>query len=138
MNEQQQILEMLASGKISVDEAQKLLSALGGAVTSDGGIEPVRAPTKNKVRFLRVVCSEGGTEKVDVRVPLGLIHAGMKFKALIPQNVQSKIDDSLREKGMQFNLSDIKPEGIEELIDALSEFSINVNDDGDSVRVFCE
>lgn len=138
MSERQQILEMLASGKISVEDAEKLLGAVGDVAGPSDSIEPTKVPMKGKVRFLRVICSEDGTEKVDVRVPVGLIRAGMKFKTLIPQDVQSKIDDSLREKGMQFSLSDIKPDEIDEFIDALGEFSVNVNDGGDGVRVFCE
>jgi hypothetical protein len=138
MSERQQILEMLASGKISVAEAEKLLNATEGASPSATAVEPVPSPAKGKARYLRVVVSEEGSEKVDVRVPLQLIRAGIKLGSLIPKDLQGKIDDSLHEKGMQFNLADMKPETVEELIDSLSEFSVNVDDGGDHVRVFCE
>lgn len=138
MTERQQILEMLASGKITVAEAEKLLSAIGDAATVGSATESVTAAGKGKARFLRVAVSEGGTEKVNVRIPLQLVRAGVKLGSLIPENVQAKIDESLREKGMQFNIGDLKPETIEELIDGLSEFEVNVNDDGDAVRVYCE
>lgn len=137
MNERQQILEMLASGKITVAEAEKLLGAVEGSASAGQETELGKGP-RGKARYLRVVVSEGGSEKVDIRVPLQLIRAGIKLGSVIPQDVQGKIDASFHEKGMQFSLSDIKPEMVEELIDGLSDLSVNVNDDGDGVRIFCE
>ncbi len=138
MSERQQILEMLASGKITVAEAEKLLNAVGEQPGTGTAVEPSAPLAKGKPRYLRVLVSEGGSEKVDVRVPLQLIRAGVKLGSVIPKDIQGKIDESLHEKGIQFSLSDVKPETIEELIDAFSDFSVNVNDDGDNVRVFCE
>jgi len=150
MSERQQILEMLASGKISVAEAEKLLSAIGEQASTQTAAERSATPDderyadrlhlvpKHKPRFLRVLVSEGGSQKVDVKVPLQLIRAGVKLGSVIPKDAQTKIDESLHEKGIQFSLSDMKPETIEELIDSLCEFSVNVDDDGESVRVFCE
>lgn len=137
-NERQQILEMLASGKISVAEAEKLLSAIGDASTVAGEVEPLRSIKRGKARFLRVAVSEDGSEKVNVKIPLQLLRAGVKLGSLIPENVQLKIDESMHEQGMQFSLRDLKPETVEELIDGLTEFEVNVNDDGDAVRVYCE
>lgn len=138
MSERQQILQMLASGKITVAEAEKLLTAVEGASTGTA-VEPVAAPpAKRKARYLRVCVSGGGSEKVDVRVPLQLIRAGVKLGSFIPENVQLKIDEELQDKGIQFKLKDIKAEDVEELIDGLSEFEVNVNDNGEGVRVFCE
>lgn len=148
MNERQQILEMLASGKITVAEAEKLLSVIED--TKAGGAEPMTAADdqryldklhlveKRKARFLRIAVSEDGGEKVDIRVPMQLIRAGVKLGSFIPKDLQGKIDDSLHEQGVQFSLADIKPEMVEELIDGLSDFSLDVNDDGDKVRIFCE
>lgn len=138
-SERQKILEMLASGKITVDEAEKLLNAVGdgGSIALEKPVELGKGP-RGKARYLRVIVSEGGREKVDIRVPLQLIRAGVKLGAVIPQDVQGKIDASFHEKGMQFRLTDINPEMIEELIDGISELTVTVNDGGDGVRVFCE
>lgn len=142
VSERQKILEMLASGKITVEEAEKLLNATGDQPALSSGqvaAEPVAASAKAKARYLRVLVSGGKEEKVDVRIPLQLVRAGVKLGSLIPKNIQTKIDDSLHEKGMQFSLADIEPETVEELIDGLSDFSVDVSgDDGESVRVFCE
>ncbi len=39
---------------------------------------------------------------------------------------------------MEFSLADIKPEMIEELIDGLSDLSVDVKDGSESVRILCE
>ena len=138
-NERQQILEMLASGKITVAEAEKLLNAIEGKRDAAGSaVEPVTAMAKGKARFLRVAVSEDGGEKVNVKIPLQLVRAGVKLGSFIPENVQLQIDEQLQENGMKFSLKDIKPETVEELIDGLSEFEVNVEDGGDRVRVYCE
>ncbi len=140
MSERQQILEMLASGKITVPEAEKLLNAIGDDVRAKSETTAVATSPKAKAKFLRVSVSGSESEKVEIRVPLQLLRAGVKLASVIPANVQGKIDSSLQEKGIDFSLSDVKPETIEELIDALSEMSIDVADggEGDSVRIFCE
>ena len=139
MNERQQILEMLANGKISVAEAEKLLDAVSGAPGNEAsGAKSVATAAKSKPKFLRISVSESDGEKVNVRIPLQLVRAGVKLGSLIPEKVQTKIDESMRENGMQFSLKDIRPETVEELIGGLSEFEVNVNDDGDGVRIYCE
>lgn len=134
------ILKMLEAGKISVDEAERLLNAIGSetSTATSKAVEPIKGVVQSKARYLRVVVSEGGSEKVDVRVPLQLIRAGIKLGSVIPQDVQGQINAQFQEHGMQFSLSDIKPEMIEDLIDGLTDLSVNVNDGGDGVRVFCE
>ncbi|HOP80657.1 MAG TPA: hypothetical protein PLZ21_08860, partial [Armatimonadota bacterium] len=100
-----------------------------------GGAE--QATTVTRPRFFRVFV-KGEDEQVDIRVPLQLIRAGVKLGALIPPEAQAKISGKLEEKGIQFDLSNIKPETLEELIDGLSGVSIDVKDEEETVRVFCE
>ncbi|HOK52958.1 MAG TPA: hypothetical protein PKV43_00680 [Armatimonadota bacterium] len=132
-NERRQILEMLAQGKINTDEAERLLDAM--RERNAGGAE--QATTVTRPRFFRVFV-KGEDEQVDIRVPLQLIRAGVKLGALIPPEAQAKISGKLEEKGIQFDLSNIKPETLEELIDGLSGVSIDVKDEEETVRVFCE
>jgi hypothetical protein len=48
------------------------------------------------------------------------------------------INGAMKEKGMNFDLSNIKPEDIDELIKNLAEMEVNVNSkNGDIVKVFC-
>ena len=127
------ILEMLSSGKISVDEATALLERLGGeqkdSAPQDGSGEGEGRPP----RYLRVVVDSDEGDKVNVRVPLSLIKTGIKLKALIPQNAA----DAISEKGFDFsNLSNLD---LDELVNALKELKVDVDSaDGEKVRVFTE
>jgi SHOCT-like protein len=144
MNERRQILEMLAAGKINSDEADRLISALEKEAPgpASGGSEPRPKP---KAKYLRVLVEPdangvGKGPKVNIRVPMQLIRAGVKLTNLIPPYARMKVDDALREKGVAFDLSQLKPENLEELIDHLEDLTVDVDDDKDhiKVRVFCE
>lgn len=139
--ERTRILTMLAAGKITAVEAEQLLDALGcGMETAD---KP--APAKRAPKYLRVTVDTpegqdgGNPEKVNIRVPIQLLRAGMKFATLIPQQAQAQIDQALHDKGLQFNLKDLTPEMIDNLIADLGELVIDANDSkGSKVRVYCE
>ena len=95
--------------------------------TSDSGPLP-------KYLFVKVDSSDG--DNVNIRVPLKLIRAGINLKSLLPREAQDKINENLTEKGI--NLDDINPENFEEIIDALREFEVNVDEKrGDKVRIYC-
>lgn len=127
------ILEMLSSGKISVDEATALLERLGGAQGEPAPEETREEGGDGPPRYLRVVVDSEEGDKVNVRVPLSLIRTGIKLKALIPQ----KAADAISEKG--FDLSDISSLDLDELVNALKELQVDVDSaDGEKVRVFTE
>jgi Asp-tRNA(Asn)/Glu-tRNA(Gln) amidotransferase B subunit len=140
MNEERKrILKMLADGKISASEAEELLDALG---KTGGRQAPETAAVQSKnpknIKYMYVKVLSAQQDNVDVRVPLGLIRAGMRFTSLIPPQAMEHINSSMKEKGMNFDLSNIKPEDIDELIKNLAEMEVNVNSkNGDIVKVFC-
>lgn len=135
------ILEMLEAGKINAEEAMKLLSAIENADSESGEMKP---PGVKKIKYLRVLvdnpCKPGSErpEKVNVRVPVSLIRAGMKFTSLIPHHAADQVEGALREKGINFNLKNIKDEDIEELIDALREMEVDIDGGEGKVRVYAE
>ncbi len=140
------ILEMLAKGKISADDAYRLLGVLDEDEGSGG--EPARAEpvTRASGKYLRVNVipdpdSPGGErgDRVNVRVPLSLIRAGIKLTSLIPSEAMDKVNDSLKEKGINFDVRSVKAEDIEELIQALGDLEIDVmSGKGEKVKVFVE
>jgi hypothetical protein len=147
---QKRILDLLAQGKISVSEAQTLLS-LTGAEKESSNRDSGSPKSKAAPRYLYVMVetkpgapprrSESGRERpanVKVRIPFGLIRAGMKLATLIPSEAAGKVNDAMKEKGMDFDLRRMKPEDLEELIVALSENEINVDSDYETVRIYAE
>ena len=142
--ERRQILEMLAGGKINADEADRLLGALGGA--SSSAIATATAlQTKPLPKFIRVMVDskdrkDGKPVHINVRVPIMLPRAGVRLASLIPPQAQEKVNAELRKNGMDFDVSQIKPENINELIDQLQDLSIDIDHEEDDVkiRIFCE
>ena len=142
-----QILQMLAEGKISADEAERLISAFeqSSARPSDSESTPA---TKPRPKYLRVqVDSEDGgghdgPTKVNVRVPMQLLRAGVRLAGLIPAQALSRANEAIHEKGIPFDLTQIKPENLEDLVEQLSDLTVDVDQREANakvkVRVYCE
>ena len=151
--ERRRILDMLAEGKISAGEAEQLLDAIrpssGTTEPGENGERLTPAPT-SRPKYLRVVVEEQGKEgsgktaHVNVRVPLQLLRSGIKLQSLIPQEAQTKVNEALREKGIDLGISGTTPETLDQLIESLSELTVDVYEEDDSsgettkVRMFCE
>ena len=153
MNEhRRQILEMLSAGKITADEAERLIAALekdAPAASSGNGSSTLAA----RAKYLRVlVDSENGDNpyhgpvKVNIRVHMQLLRAGVRLAGLIPPQAREHVNEALRERGIPFDLSQIRPDNLEELVDQLNELTIDVDVNNSlaygnekvKVRVFCE
>jgi hypothetical protein len=153
------ILEMLAQNKISADDAYRLLSAVDSGEGGHGNIGHEDTPksdahVKARPKYLRVTVTPGGegasssdgnlfkdgnVGRVNIRVPMSLIRAGIKWTSLIPPEALDKANKGLREKGINFDVRNIKAEDIEELIEALGDMEIDVEGaKGEKVKVFVE
>lgn len=140
--EQRKILEMLAEGKISIDEAEKLLSALSSQGSSEQESQQESAsPEKPGLKYLRVVVEPSPEDKegdrVNIRVPIKVMKAGIKLASLVPTDVRGKVDDALKEKGINFDISQITEDNLEELIESLRDLTVDV-EGKEKVRIFCE
>lgn len=135
------ILEMLKQGKITVDETEQLLDALKSNTVIDGPqLQNGTASLTNKLkpRYLRVMVDDG-EDHVNIRIPLGLVRAGMKLSSFLPPEAQCKIQSSLGEKGINIDLANLKPDTFDTLIDSLGELDIEVSENNsEKVRIFCE
>jgi hypothetical protein len=156
MNEnRRQILEMLAAGKITAAEAERLLAALdpdtttvGAAASPSNGNGTKSTTLKGRPKYLRVLVEADesmtgnkGLTTVNVRVPMQLLRAGVRLAALIPQQAHNQLDEALSNHGVPLTLSQIKPENLEELIDHLEDLTVDVEGkegNATKVRVFCE
>lgn len=136
--ERKKILEMLAEGKISVEEAERLLSAIS---ESEEELTPGKKTETAKLKYLRVVVEPGpgskSDERVNIRVPIKLIRAGIKLASLLPNGVQGKVDAALKEKGLSLDFSQINEENIEEIVESLRDLTVDVEGQ-ERVRVYCE
>jgi polyhydroxyalkanoate synthesis regulator phasin len=136
-----QVLDMLSKGQITADEAERLLAALDKNAPGPSADSP---QSKAKPKFLRVVVdSENGFHgpaTANIRVPMQLLRAGVKLASLLPAQARDHVNDAFRENGLPFDLSQIKPENLEEIIDQLDDLTVDVDQKHKKVkvRVFCE
>jgi hypothetical protein len=145
---QKKILEMVADKKITPDEAYRLLSLIQpSAESGEGGIKIPKAAPK----YLRVVVDtehswdnepgvgrDKGPVHVNVRVPVALIRAGVKLASLIPPEAYNEVDEKLKNRGIMFDLRNMKPENVEELIHSLNDLEVDISGGQEKVRVYTE
>jgi len=140
--ERRKVLEMLAAGMITPEEAEQLLerldspdasedapesSAAAAADTGEGEGRP-KAP-----RFLRVVVDSPDRDSVNVRLPLGLIRTGLKLSTILPGRVSRR----LSERGI--DIAHLGKLDNESLITELAALQVDISgEEGEKVRVFCE
>jgi len=141
---QKKILEMVADKKITVDEAYRLLSLIqpsaGGSGDSTKGTNPA-------VKYLRVIVDtehhwengyDKGPQHINIRVPVALIRAGVKLASLIPPEAYNEVDSKMKNRGIQFDLRNMKPENVEELVRALNDLEVDIHGGQEKVRVYTE
>jgi hypothetical protein len=140
--ERRRILNMLAEGKLTADEADSLLDAMSTRSGNELAIAPRQpVPPPAAPKYMRVLVEsmdEGKPSKVNVRVPFELIRAGMKLAALIPVVAYDPVNRALKQNGIDMDISKIKPEDLEGLVAHLQELQVDVDDGSEKVRVFCE
>jgi len=136
------ILDMLASGRINAGEAERLLNALENGPIVD--VTPARNFGSSK--YLRILVERepqrAGDEetRVNIRVPLQLLRAGVKLKGLIPDEARDQMNEALREKGIDFDVNQFKAENLDEMLANLNDLSIDIDKKSRKakVRIFCE
>jgi hypothetical protein len=144
MNEQRrEVLQMLAEGKITADEAEQLIAALERD-QPDPVASGTDARAKSRPKYLRVVVDSAdksggnGPGRVNVRVPLQLLRAGVRLASLIPAQALGQANDELRKSGVPIDLSQLKPEQLEALVEHLDDMTVEVDQPDVKVHVFCE
>jgi len=140
MNEQERrrILDLLAQGRISVDEAEQLLTAIAAAAAP-----PVLegASSTSSTRFVRVNVHKAANQwrpekQVSIRIPVSLARSGMKLGAIIQGFGPDGLAEKLRERGIDLSKLDQAP--FEQVLQDMGELSIDVDQGKTQVRISCE
>ena len=143
-DDRRSILNMLAEGKITADEAERLLSALDRAPAPSPVIADAGYPAnRSKAKYLRVQVDtdepgDGGPTKVNIRVPMQLLRAGVRLSSIIPPKARDEVNAAMQKEGIPFDINQIKPENLEELVEHLSDLTVDVDQEKTKVRIFCE
>jgi len=135
--ERKKVLEMLAAGKITADEAEKLLDKLSSnpsTATPSSETPPASsASTSAKPKYLRIIVDQPGREQVNMRFPLSMIGSGRGLLAIMPKH----INERLAEYGI--NAGSFTALNGDDLGQAIRELNMDVNQvGGKKVKIFCE
>lgn len=140
--EQKRILQMLADGKITVDEATRLLSLINADANKENNQPDKKDKPRARYLYVKVEPKVGfeapENPRVNVRVPVALLRAGVKLSTLIPPQTADEIDKNLKAKGVHFDIRNIKDEDIEPLINALNDMEVNVDAQYTTVHLYTE
>ncbi len=140
MDEKKKILEMLSSGKINVAEAEQLLATVGQPASETMATSPMAGLEKKRPKYLRIEVKtqdENGPQNVNVRVPFNLLRAGVRLAQLMPANVRGQVQEGLDSSGLNLDLSKVKPEDLDQIVDQLADFQVDV-EGKEKVRIFAE
>ncbi|WP_157252865.1 SHOCT-like domain-containing protein [Nonomuraea typhae] len=134
MNEQRKdVLGLLAEGKITAEEAERLITALERDQLPRPGARP---------KYLRVVMQfdegQGESGRLNVRVPLQLLRAGVQLAALVPPVALTRANAELSKAGVPFDLTQLKPEHLEALVEHLDETIVELEQSDGHLRIYCE
>jgi hypothetical protein len=132
--ETRRVLEMLSQGKITVDEADQLLNAVGA---------PSVAPDdkKSEPRYLKIQVNQAATEgkkaeTVNIRVPMTVVRGGLRLGSVIPGFLAKK---KVRlQNGEELDLSKVHFSEIESMIRDIGELTVEVDGGDKQVRIRCE
>jgi len=127
--ERMRILKMIQDGKITAEEGAHLIQALDTqkppSTAGPGGTTPPPGGAKAARWFrVRVTDTNTGKTRVNVRLPVSLLHAGMKMRARFSPEVQGLDMDQLA----QF----INSGEVGKVVDVIDD------EDGEHVEVFIE
>jgi hypothetical protein len=136
-----QVLQMLAAGQVSTEEADRLIAALdkepAAPAARAGEVTPANP------RYLRVLVEEhqtdgDGSTNVNIRVPFQLLRAGVRLASLLPNGAKDQINEALRKNGVPIDVTQLKPEDLDELVVHLADLTIDVEEKDTKVKIFAE
>ncbi len=123
--ERLKILKMVSDGKITADEATILLETLDeGPVAGGKGQPGVQQGIPGKYFRVRVTDSVSGKVRVNVRLPVGVINAGLKLGMKFAPNVEGVDYKEIADM--------IQAGGVGKIVD------VEDDKDGEHVEVFIE
>ena len=144
--ETRRILDLLAQGKVTVGEADKLIDAI--AAPAAQAAAETDAGERATPRWIRInvfkLAREGKQDKeVNIRVPIAVVKGGMRLGAIIATFAGEKAAQRMKARGVDLDLSAInndlsKMNGPE--FDAFlnSLHDIDIDDGKSQVRITCE
>lgn len=121
--ERMKILTMIQEGRITAEEGMQLLATLSPENTKN---DPGNTPPSGGPRWMRVLVTDlkTGKSRANIRLPVGVINAGMKMGARFSTNLEGMDMSQL--------MQHIQSGDTGQIVDVTDE------EDGEHVQVFLE
>ena len=144
------ILDMLSQGKITVDEADRLIKALNTNQPAEAAAaEP--ATGARPARWFRINIHKPAKDEahrpkdVNIRVPIAVVKGGMRLGAIIGTFAGEKAARRMKARGLDIDLAAINsdlsqmngPE-FDEFLRSLNDTNIEIDDGKAQVRITAE
>ena len=109
-------------------------------VREEAPTTPAATPSKEAPRYFRVMVDaidhkDGRPVHINVRVPIMLLRLGVRLASFITPQAQQQVNEALRKEGMNFDVRQIKPEDVNELVDQLRDVSVDIDHEQENVKV---
>jgi hypothetical protein len=135
------ILDLLAQGKITVDEADQLLSAVGAPRAADAAPNPEANATPP--RWLRINVHKPANDQrkekdVNIRVPIAVVKGGMRLGAIVAAFAGDQAARKMRERGFDLDLSMLDRPAFDSLLKDMEAVKIDMDSGTEQVRITCE
>ena len=140
--ERKKVLEMLAAGKITAEEAERLLDKLAGSASGSSsspgtGTESSAgasgAAGSGRPKYLRIVVDQPDRKQVNMRVPLSFVASGAGLLGIMPTD----LNERLAECGINFGA--FSSWNSKEFNQAMRDLNVDVDKgDGKKVHIYCE
>ena len=135
------VLELLAQGRITVDEADQLLRAMKEPAEQPAA--KTRTAETRTPRWMRITIEKAARDgrpakTVTIRVPVAFARSGLRLGAMFPHVFGPKLKEEFRKQGIDFDFSKLDLGHIEPLLNDLGETTIDVNDGQAQIRIRCE
>jgi hypothetical protein len=142
------VLDMLSQGKITVDEADRLLKAVG---TERPAEADTAADGRPRARWFRINIHKPAKDQahapkdVNIRVPIAVVKGGMRLGAIIATFAGEKAAQRMKDRGLDLDLSTINGDlsrmnGAEfaTFLKSLDDMNIEIDDGKSQVRITTE
>ena len=145
------ILDMLSQGKITVDEADRLIKAVTAEQPAETATADTAADSRERMRWIRINIQKPADDdghrakNVNIRVPIAIVKGGMRLGAIIGTFAGDKAARRMKAQGLDIDLAKISsdlsqmngPE-FDEFLRSLNETNIEIDDGKSQVRITAE
>jgi SHOCT-like domain len=145
------ILDMLSQGKITVDEADRLIKALSAERPADAPAAATAGDARSRMRWFRINIHKPAKDEthkpkdVNIRVPIAVVKGGMRLGAIIATFAGEKAAQRMKERGLDLDLSTINGDlsrmngaEFDTFLKTLDDMNIEIDDGKSQVRITAE